>query len=348
MRCRLPLLLLVLGLIGVAFTPSAFAARNQIRIVGSSTVYPFTTSVAEHFGARSGLRAPVVDSTGTGGGMQAFCAGLGEAFPDLTNASRRMKKSEFENCRKNGVREIVEIQIGFDGVAIANRKGAPRFELTLPQLFLALGAEVPVAGRLVKNPYRRWSQIAPGLPDIPILAFGPPPTAGTRDSFVELGLDAGARSFPLLAELRKTDEKAFEAIARRLREDGAWTDAGENDNAIVQRLLTNPNAVGVFGHSFLEENLDRLQPVPIDGVKPETDAIANGAYPLARSMFIYMKRQHVGAIPGLQQFLRLYTSDGIMGSKGVLARKGLIPLLPPLLAAQQARARDLIPMQSPE
>lgn len=348
MRRKIVSLLIALSVIGWGWVPPALAARSQIRIVGSSTVYPFTTTVAEHFGARSRFKAPVVDSTGTGGGMQNFCAGVGELFPDLTNASRRIKPSEFELCKKNGVIGIVEVKIGYDGVTIAHRKGSPNFDLSLRQLYLALGEQVPVNGVLVKNPYKRWSQISPDFPDTAIQFFGPPPTSGTRDSFVELALEAGAKTFPELMAIRDKDPKKFEAIARKVREDNAWTDSGENDNAIVQRLLTNPTAFGVFGHSFLEENLDRLQPVKVGNVDPSEETIGSGEYPLARSMFIYLKRQHVGIVPGLQQFLKLYTSTGIMGRNGVLSRKGLIPLRGEALLAQQKAAHDLLSMQPPE
>ena len=230
-------------------------ARDQIRIVGSSTVYPFTTTVAENFGKTSGMKTPVVESTGTGGGMKLFCASAGEDTPDLTNASRRIKKSEFEDCAKNGVTEIVEVKIGFDGLTLAASKDAPAMKLTKQQIFMALAKQVPDAdGKLVDNPYKMWSDIDASLPKEKIEVLGPPPTSGTRDSFMELAMEVGAAKFKSLEALKKSDVKAFEAVWKSIREDGAYVEAGENDNLIVQKLQANPAALGIFGFSFLEEN----------------------------------------------------------------------------------------------
>ena len=251
-------------------------ARDQIRIVGSSTVYPFTTTVAENFGKTSGMKTPVVESTGTGGGMKLFCAGVGEDSPDMTNASRRIKKSEFEDCAKNGVTEIVEIKIGFDGLTVAASKDAPGMKLTKQQVFMALAKQVPDAdGKLVDNPYKMWSDIDASLPAAKIEVLGPPPTSGTRDSFMELAMEVGAGKFKSLEALKKSDAKAFEAVWKSMREDGAYVEAGENDNLIVQKLQANPAALGIFGFSFLEENASSIKGIEIDGAAPAYESVAS-------------------------------------------------------------------------
>jgi phosphate transport system substrate-binding protein len=243
----------------IAFAGAA-AARDQIRIVGSSTVYPFTTAVAEQFGKSGSGKTPVVESTGTGGGMKLFCAGVGEAHPDLTNASRAMKKSEFEDCQKNGVKDIVEIKVGIDGLTIAQSKDGPAIKLTIEQVFLALAEQVPDKdGKLVANPYKNWSDIASSLPNVKIEVLGPPPTSGTRDSFHELFLEVGAKKIASLKDMQKADAKGFEKLWKSIRKDGAYVEAGENDNVIVQKLDANKNAFGIFGYSFLEENTAKLQ-----------------------------------------------------------------------------------------
>ena len=247
-------ILMTASLLALIATP-AFAARDQIRIVGSSTVYPFTTTVAEAFGKATKMKTPVVESTGTGGGMKLFCAGLGEDKPDFENASRRIKKSEFDDCVKNGVTEIVEIKVGFDGLSIAqSNKGKP-FALTKQQIFLALAKMVPDKdGKLVANPYKMWSDVDASLPATKIEVLGPPPTSGTRDSFAELFLKKGAQEFETLAALEQKDVTAFDPIWKTIRTDGAYVEAGENDNLIVRKIEANPAAFGVFGYSFLEEN----------------------------------------------------------------------------------------------
>jgi phosphate transport system substrate-binding protein len=302
-------------------------ARDQIRIVGSSTVYPFTTTVAEQLGKTSGLKTPVVESTGTGGGMKLFCAGVGENHPDATNASRRMKKGEFEDCQKNGAKDIVEINIGFDGLTLAQSKQGTPLKLTLGQVFLALAKEVPGAdGKLVANPNKNWSDIDKSLPNFKIEVLGPPPTSGTRDSLHELFMEKGAEQIPALAALKKSDAKAFEKAWKSLREDGAYVEAGENDNVIVQKLEANKNAFGVFGFSFLDENTAKLRGVPLDGVAPEFEQIANGKYKGARRMFVYVKKAHVGMVPGLDKFAAEYVSPKAIGEDGYLAKKGLVTL----------------------
>jgi len=314
------------GIVGYA---DAASARDQIRIVGSSTVYPFTTAVAEQIGKTGGLKTPVVESTGTGGGFKLFCGGVGVGHPDVTNASRAIRKSEFEDCAKNGVKDIVEIKVGIDGLTIAQSKAGPALKLSLEQAFLALAEQVPDKdGKLVANPYKNWSDIDPSLPNVKIEVLGPPPTSGTRDAFHELIMEPGAEKIPALAALRKSDRKAFDATWKSIRKDGAYVEAGENDNVIVQKLEANKNAFGIFGYSFLEENAAKLRGVPLNGVSPEYDAIAGGKYPGSRPLFIYVKKQHVGVVPGLDKFVGEYVSSKAMSKDGYLALKGLISLPP--------------------
>jgi phosphate transport system substrate-binding protein len=310
---------------GMLFAGTA-QARDQIRIVGSSTVYPFTTTVAEQLG-KTGVKTPVVESTGTGGGMKLFCAGVGVEHPDATNASRRMKKSELEMCQKNGVKDVVEINIGFDGLTIAQSKQGTPIKLSLAQLLLAVAKEVPGPdGKLIPNPNKMWSDIDKGLPNTKIEILGPPPTSGTRDSFHELLLERGAEQIPALATLKKSDPKAFDRVWKTLREDGVYVEAGENDNLIVQKLEQNKNAFGVFGYSFLEENTAKLRGVPLDGAEPEFDNITSGKYPGARRMYVYLKKAHVGVVPGIDKFAAEYVSPKAIGEDGYLAKKGLVTL----------------------
>ncbi len=294
----------------------AAEARDQIRIVGSSTVFPFTTAVAEQFGQTSGMPTPVVESTGTGGGMKLFCAGIGEDHPDLANASRRIKLSEFEECQAAGVTDIIESQIGFDGIAIANSSNGPAFDITLGNLCTALvvGAGEPAM----------WSEIDPSLPEIAIEVLGPPPSSGTRDSFEELALKVGCEEAGLTLEKIE------------VRQDGVYVESGENDNLIVSKLQGNPNALGVFGYSFLEQNAETLQSAIVDGVAATYETIASGEYPISRTMFIYAKKQHVGVIPGIAEFLAEYTSAAATGADGYLADKGLIALPDDALATNAA------------
>jgi phosphate transport system substrate-binding protein len=312
---------------GLLAMSSSASARDQIRIVGSSTVYPFTTAVAEQFGKSGAGKTPVVESTGTGGGFKLFCAGVGVGHPDLTNASRAIKKGEFEDCQKNGVKDIVEIKVGIDGLTIAQSKGGPGIKLTMAQVFLALAEQVPDKdGKLVANPYKSWSDIDPSLPSIKIEVLGPPPTSGTRDSFHELFMEPGAEKIPAVAALKKSDRKAFDKAWKSIRKDGAYVEAGENDNVIVQKLEANRNAFGIFGYSFLEENAAKLRGVAIDGVAPEYDAIAEGKYKGARPLFVYVKKQHVGVVPGIDKFVAEYVSSKAMSKDGYLANKGLVAL----------------------
>ena len=323
-------------------------ARDQIRIVGSSTVYPFTTTVAEQFGKTSGMKTPVVELTGTGGGMKLFCAGVGESHPDATNASRAMKKSEFEDCQKNGVRDIVEIKIGFDGLTVAQSKQGAPLKLTLGQLFLALAKEVPGPdGKLVANPNKNWSDIDRSLPNVKIEVLGPPPTSGTRDSLHELFMEKGAEQVPALVALKKSDAKAFERAWKSLREDGAYVEAGENDNVIVQKLEANRNAFGIFGFSFLDENSAKLRGVSLDGTEPTYDNIAGGKYKGSRPLFVYVKKQHVGMVPGVDKFAAEYVSTKALGEDGYLAKKGLVTLPKAQLEAVRKDVTGMIAMQSP-
>jgi phosphate transport system substrate-binding protein len=320
-------------------------ARDQIRIVGSSTVYPFTTAVAEQFGRTSGMKTPVVESTGTGGGMKLFCDGVGVNFPDGTNASRRMKAGEFELCQKNGVKDIVELMVGYDGLTLAFSKKSQPLKLTRAQIFLALAKNVPGAdGKLVPNPYKTWNQIDASLPNRPIEILGPPPTSGTRDSLHELVMEPGAGQIPVLKALKASDRKAFDAAWKALREDGAYVEAGENDNVIVQKLEANPGAFGIFGFSFLEENVAKIQGVTIDGVEPNHENISSLKYGPSRELFVYIKKAHVGVIPGLDRFALEYVSDRAAAAEGYLEKKGLVPVPAAKLKASQAAIAAKTPM----
>ena len=315
-----------LALAASAALPKTGEARDQIRIVGSSTVFPFATVVAEEFGKTTGYKTPVVESTGSGGGLKLFCAGVGVAHPDVTNASRRIKSSEVERCGKNGVTDITEVKIGYDGIVLANAKTAPAFEITLRQLFLALAKDVPQDGALVPNPYRSWDEIDAALPATRIEVLGPPPTSGTRDAFVELAMEGGCKTFPDIKALKKTDKARYKAVCHSIREDGAFVEAGENDNLIVQKLEANPAALGIFGYSFLDQNRDKVRGSIIDGVAPAFDTIADGSYPVSRSMYFYVKKAHVGVIPGIDEYVATFTSEDAWGPYGYLTDKGLIPL----------------------
>ena len=294
---------------------SSAMAERAIKIVGSSTVYPFTTVVAEKFGNKTSFATPVVESTGTGGGMKLFCAGTGVKTPDFTNASRAIKAEELQLCAKNGV-SVTEFIVGIDGIVIANSHKSEKIQITIPQLWLALGKKVFVDGALVDNPYQKWSEIDPSLPDTKIEVLGPPPSSGTRDALTALVLKKGAASFGI------TDKAIYKAV----REDGAFIEAGENDNLIVRKLSANPNAFGIFGYSFLEENSTVIQASDINGVSPDYHTIASFEYPVARYLFVYVKREHVGSIPGMMEFLKEYTSTDAVGEDGYLADRGLISL----------------------
>lgn len=307
-----------------AFGSSALAqSREQIRIVGSSTVFPYTQAVAEQFAGMTGMAAPVVEATGTGGGMKVFCGGVGPQFPDITGASRAIKESEYKECVTNGVAEITEVLLGYDGLTIAHSVAGPDLDLSKKELFQALASEVEIDGRIVANPYKTWADIDGSLPNTPIQVFGPPPTSGTRDAFVELVMHAGCAEFPAIEALEK-DRK--EEVCSRMRQDGPFIEAGENDNIIVQRLAADANALGIFGYSFLFENADKLKAVAVDGVQPTPETIADGKYELSRPLFIYIKNAHRGVIPGLDEFVTEYVSEEAFGPGGYLEERGLIPL----------------------
>jgi len=316
---------------------------GDIRVVGSSTVYPFSTKVAQEFKNKTGFNV-VVESTGSGGGHKLFCAGADGSSPDITNSSRRQKKSEFDNCFKNGVEDVVEVKIGFDGIVLANAVDSPVMNMSLKDVYMAFAKEVPTSATdctLKANPYTNWSEINSALPNVKIEAYGPPPTSGTRDAFVEIAMEGGAKQVECLAALRKQDKKAFANIAHTLREDGKWIDAGENDNALVQTLVNTPTAVGVFGYSFLDQNADKIKGANIDGTAPEFENIAAGDYPVARSLYFYIKKGHVGSTPGLQEFALEFTSDAAAGPGGYLEEIGLVPLPDADRAAVRAAVENL-------
>ena len=306
-------------------------AEEQIRIVGSSTVFPFSTAVAEEFGRKTEYKTPIVEQTGSGGGMKLFCAGYGKQHPDITNASRRIKSKEFKKCSDAGVK-IVEIKVGYDGIVLANSKRANVVKLTTRDIYMALAEKVPAnedGSELQDNSYQTWKDVNPNLPDVKIEVLGPPPTSGTRDAFVELAMDAGAKTFPALKELRgssKAGKNEFKKIARTIREDGAFIEAGENDNLIIQKLDQNPNALGIFGFSFLDQNTDKIQGSIVNGAEPTFDNILVGDYPISRSLFFYVKKNHIRMKPSIAQFVKEFTSLSAMGEDGYLVEKGLIPL----------------------
>jgi len=339
---------LATAIIGIGSAPTvlAQAGRDYIYIVGSSTVYPFSTVVAERFGRATEFKTPKVESTGSGGGLKLFCDGIGVDYPDIANASRAIKPSEVERCAANGVKDIVEVKIGYDGIVIANALSAPHLALTRRDIFLALAGEVPGAadGELMPNPYRTWKDVNPSLPATRIEVLGPPPTSGTRDAFVELAMEGGCKSIPWIAALEKADSGRFKQICHTIREDGAFIEAGENDNLIVQKLVANPTAFGIFGFSFLDQNAEKVQGSSIDGVEPTFEAIADGGYPVSRPLFFYVKKAHVDVIPGLRGFLREFTSDRAWGEEGYLSDRGLIPMTDAERGEVSAAVRDLTPL----
>lgn len=307
-----------------ATAATAASARDQIRVVGSSTVFPFSTAVAEQFGRSTDFQTPVIESTGSGGGMKLFCAGVGTDHPDMTNSSRRMKAKEFKLCTDNGVTEVTEAIIGYDGIVMANAKGGPEFSVTREQIVTALAAQGPKP--------MMWNEVDPSLPAIKIEVLGPPPSSGTRDAFEELVMEEGCEGAGIVCE------------GISIREDGAFIEAGENDNLIVSKLEANPNAVGIFGFSFLDQNSDVLQGAKVDGVEPEFDAIADGDYPVSRSLFFYIKNAHVGVVPGLAEFAAEFMSPAAAGAEGYLVDKGLIPLPAEMFETVSGNVTSLKPL----
>lgn len=323
-----PIPVLLAALIGLGCTQPS-AARDNIVIVGSSTVYPFSTVVAERFGKSTRFKTPKVEATGSGGGLKLFCAGLGVEHPDIANSSRKIKDSEIEQCKGNGVKDVIEVKIGYDGIALAQSNSVPVINLSLHDIYLALAKEVPDpkgSETLVENPYKTWQEVNPELPADAIEVLGPPPTSGTRDAFVELGMEGGCNTFDWIKAMKNQDKMEYKRVCHTVREDGAYVEAGENDNLIVQKLEANPKALGIFGFSFLDQNSDRVQGAVIDGVAPEFESIADGEYPISRPLYFYVKKAHVGSIPGIREYLAEFTSERAWGEEGYLSDKGLIPM----------------------
>jgi len=359
---------------------AAAQSRDQIRITGSSTLYPFSTAVSEEFGRTTDYDAPIVEGIGSGGGLKQFCSGLGTAFPDIANASRRIKASEFDLCQKNGVSEIMEIKIGYDGIVLANTKEAPQLSLSMAEIYQALAATIPglespktvnaqgtpstqhierahspnphtpnphTPNPHTPNPHTMWVDIRADLPSAPITVLGPPPTSGTRDAFNELAMVGGCNDYLRMRGLTLSDPDQYRIRCQSIREDGAFIDSGENDNLIVQKLQANWDAVGVFGFSFLDQNSDVLQPVRIKtgdnpGVPPTFDSIADGAYPIFRALYVYVKKAHIGVIPGIPEYLRAFTSEDAWGDFGYLIDRGLIPLS----EGERSLYRDIVDRQT--
>ncbi len=313
----------------VSMSALADKGRDYISVVGSSTVYPFSTVAAERFGKTSDFKTPKVESTGSGGGLKLFCAGLGDNTPDITNASRAIKQSEIELCKSNGVTDIIPVKVGYDGIVLANAKGATHYNFTLKDIYLGLARHVPNPNGskgLIENPYTTWKDVNASLPAVKIEVLGPPPTSGTRDAFVELAMEGGCKKFDFIKAMKKIDKKKYKAICHGIREDGAFVEAGENDNLIIQKLRANPSMLGIFGFSYLDQNSDVVQGSKIGGVLPEFENISSGDYPVSRSLYFYVKKQHIGKVPGIQEFLNEFVSLNAMGEDGYLAEKGMIPL----------------------
>ncbi|WP_304166960.1 substrate-binding domain-containing protein [Phenylobacterium aquaticum] len=322
--------------------------RQEVWAAGSSTVFPFATRVAENVARTGGGRPAKVESLGTGGGFKLFCGGPGSAYPDIADASRPIKKSEFDKCVANGVTDIVEIKIGYDGIVIANAKGGPAYDFKLEQIYRGLAAQLPAGTGFAKNGAKTWNQVDPALPGDPILVYGPPPTSGTRDAFLELALEKGARKLPAMEALHAAKEEEFKAKSHTLRSEGVWIDAGENDNAIVQTLEKTPHSLGVFGYSFLDNNMDKVKAAKVEGVSPTFATISSGAYPLSRSLYIYVKKANIGVTPGLREFVAAFVSDGATGKGGYLQDRGLIPLPAADHAAQKDVAKTLPIIAAPK
>jgi phosphate transport system substrate-binding protein len=334
----------LLAAIGAAVSSAshAQAGRDYISVVGSSTVYPFAIVVAEQFGRKNrNFGTPKIEPLGTGGGIKAFCGGVGVEFPDIANASRRITPAEVADCTKNGVTQIAEVKIGYDGIVLANAKTSPHYRVTLRDVYLALAKEIPDpsgAQKLVPNPHKKWSDVNPALPSDEISVLGPPTTSGTRDAFDELVMEGGCKTFAWVTALPRAE---YLEACHTLRDDGKYIDTGENDNLIVQKLTASPRQLGIFGYSFLEQNADKVQGAHINGVAPDFDSIAAGKYPVSRPLFIYVKNAHVGRVPGIREYVAEFMSDGAVGEFGYLAERGLIPLSDEERRAAQAQAKSL-------
>ena len=331
--------------LSVAGLAHADGGRDYVALVGSSTVFPFASAVAEHFGkANPKFKTPKVESTGTGGGIKLFCGGVGVQFPDIANASRRIKASELDACMANGVKDVVEVKVGYDGITIATKKGAPAFKLSRKDLYLALAKQVPdpkEPATLIANPYKTWSQVNKSLPNLPIQMFGPAPNHGTRDAFAELVMTNGCESFDSLKAMKEEDEKRFQKVCTQIREDGVWTDVSEDYALVLSKLQSNPNAVAVFTFSYLDQNGDKISAATIEGKTPTFESIADGSYPVSRPLFIYVKKAHVGVIPGIKEFVAEFLSDKAMGADGYLSDRGLITMRAAELAKARKDANDL-------
>ncbi len=349
MSSSLRVILTVLAVMLGSFSTSLQAGeRDYISIVGSSTVYPFATVVAERFGTSTQYKTPIIESTGSGGGLKLFCAGIGVSHPDVTNASRRIKQSEIDRCAENGISDIVEIKVGYDGIVIAHSTSTDRFSITRRDIFLALAKHVPDPGgeaKLIPNPYQTWKDVNAELPDVAIRVLGPPPTSGTRDAFAELALEAGCKTFDWIKAIRKSDKSQYKSICHAVREDGVWVEAGENDNLIVQKLNADPTSLGVFGFSFLDQNSDLVQGSIVDGVAPEFENIADGSYKISRALYIYVKTAHVDLIPGIKEFIAEFTNDRAWGEDGYLVDKGMIPMSDMERSEFKTAAMDLTTVQ---
>ena len=318
-----------LSMVAASAVAGTASARDTIQIVGSSTVFPFATAVAEQFGKTTKFNTPVIESTGSGGGMKLFCAGSGVDTPDFTNASRRMKVKEFKKCMENGVTDITEVKVGFDGIVFGSALDGPDYVLTLKQVYLALAKEVPADDlglELQPNPYKMWNEIDDSLPAIEIAFIGPPPSSGTRDALQEIAVEGGCKTFEALKALKKEDKSTYKKKCRTIREDGVFEEAGENDNLIVNKLQDRPTVIGIMGFSFLDQNGDKLKGATIEGNKPTFENIAAGAYPVSRSLFFYIKKAHVSVVPGMMEYVAEWTKESTWGPDGYLADKGLIPL----------------------
>jgi phosphate transport system substrate-binding protein len=328
-------------LAALAFAGTA-QARDNLSVVGSSTVYPFATVVAETFANETKYPGPIIESTGSGGGLKLFCAGVGLDTPDITNASRQIKDSEIEMCKSNGLQEPVEFMIGYDGIVLGSSVEAAEMDLTLRDIFLALAAEVPNQdGELVPNPHKTWKDVNSSLPDKPIVVLGPPPTSGTRDAFAELALEGGCTTFDSIAALEDANESRFKEVCHTVRSDGAFIEAGENDALIISKLTEDTTRLGVFGFSFLDQNRNLIKGASVGGQAPTFDNIASGAYPISRSLFFYAKKEHVGHVPGMLEYLEEFTSAEAIGKYGYLIDKGLIPVGSQQLRDLQAKVESL-------
>jgi phosphate transport system substrate-binding protein len=356
----------------ISSTPATAGSRDYVSVVGSSTVYPFATVVAERFGKNTGRPTPKIESTGSGGGMKLFCSGIGTQYPDMTNSSRRIKESEFKKCQGNGVTDIIEVLIGYDGIVVANSKESKQMSLTRKDLYLALAAQVPgPEGKLIENPNKTWRDVNAALPNIEIQVIGPPPTSGTRDAFSELAMEGGAKKFKALKALReaknpdsimeimdvlgipsnaynKKGKKVFKAVAHAMREDGVYIEAGENDNLIIQKLEANPDALGIFGFSFLDQNSDKVHGSIIESREPTFENIADKSYPISRPLYFYIKKAHIGVIPGIAEYSAEFSSEKAWGPEGYLADKGMISMPKELREMYAGNIKNRIPMTAPE